>query len=272
MTLPNSAKEVGSILALLLILVGSVLAFAAAENNFEMDNNFLSGVYESTHVESGYRARVIVNPSTTGIYARERRYKLDLTINPQGVGGRLVEDNYKLDLIPEKAFPDIPSIAITSVVGSKTIVGQGYALLVSVTISNQAFYQETFYVVIRANATAIGTQAVTLTGTGSTVVTYAWNTTGFAKDTYIISIFIPVPGETVTIDNTYVDGAVLVSIAGDLDGDRSVNVFDLYALGRTYGSTPTSPNWDPNADINNDVVVNSRDLRIQSQNYGKTDP
>jgi hypothetical protein len=62
---------------------------------------------------------------------------------------------------------------------------------------------------------------------------------------------------------------MLVTIAGDVNGDKMVNAFDLYALGRCYLATPGSPNWNPNADINNDQIINKPDLQIISQNYGK---
>jgi hypothetical protein len=57
--------------------------------------------------------------------------------------------------------------------------------------------------------------------------------------------------------------------AGDVNRDGSVNTFDLYALGRAYDSTPMATNWNPNADLTNDDVVDSEDLVILRGNYGK---
>jgi hypothetical protein len=57
--------------------------------------------------------------------------------------------------------------------------------------------------------------------------------------------------------------------AGDVNRDDSVNVLDLYALGRAYNSTPMTANWNPYADFTNDDVVDSADLVILQRNYGK---
>jgi len=39
-----------------------------------------------------------------------------------------------------------------------------------------------------------------------------------------------------------------------------------------YGTFPSSPNWNPNADINNDRKVDIRDVHIAAANYGKHYP
>lgn len=67
-------------------------------------------------------------------------------------------------------------------------------------------------------------------------------------------------------------GEVVVTIQGDINGDRKVSVPDLFGLGKAYGSVIGNPNWNPNADINKDNNVNNDDLLILTQNYGKIDP
>lgn len=58
------------------------------------------------------------------------------------------------------------------------------------------------------------------------------------------------------------------TIPGDVNDDGKVSVFDLYALGKAYNSTPGTPNWNPNADLNNDLIINAEDLSIMNDNYG----
>jgi YHS domain-containing protein len=58
--------------------------------------------------------------------------------------------------------------------------------------------------------------------------------------------------------------------AGDVNRDGLVDNYDLHALGRAYNSTPTTANWNPNADFTNDDVVDSADLIILQRNYGKS--
>lgn len=97
--------------ALCLILLAAVftinLAEAATEDDYKADTYFLTNIYEGTTTEGNYKANIITNPITTGIYAKENGYKTNLTVNPEGIGGQYTENNIKTDLIPEKTFPEI---------------------------------------------------------------------------------------------------------------------------------------------------------------------
>lgn len=77
----------------------------------------------------------------------------------------------------------------------------------------------------------------------------------------------PIRAETFTV--TLSLDAESSTITGDVNGDGKVDVFDLYALGKAYNSTPETPNWNPDADLNNDLVVNAEDLSIINENYGR---
>jgi hypothetical protein len=57
---------------------------------------------------------------------------------------------------------------------------------------------------------------------------------------------------------------------GDLDHDDAVIFYDFLKLIHTYGSLPTSPNWNPEADLNNDLTISLYDLILFAPNYGKT--
>ena len=163
-------------------------------------------------------------------------------------------------------------IAVTNVVCSKTVIGQDYLMSINVTVANEGNLNETFYVTVYADSTVIQRQAIlSLSGGNSATVTLTWNTTGVSHGDYTISVVADIiPGETDTADNTYSGGTVLVTIPGDVNGDRTVGVSDLDALAEAYGSTLTSPNWDPNADINNDGIVDIVDIRNTGTHWGES--
>jgi hypothetical protein len=69
------------------------------------------------------------------------------TINVVGViNGKFPKDSVTVNLIT----PNIHNVAITSIVPSKTVVGQGYSTNVNVTVANQGDYTETFDVTLYA--------------------------------------------------------------------------------------------------------------------------
>jgi hypothetical protein len=221
-------NKMASSLMLLAIILGVTITYAVAEDNYQNDNNFLTNISENTFTENGYKANIIINPSVAGIYSTENGYKLDLTINPNGIGGSLKEGNYRIDLIPEKTFPDTPDIAVTQIAISRTVIAQGYTTQINITITNHAFNYETFTLIIKANTTTIKTQTTTLTSMSSSIITFTWNTTGYAKGNYTITgITWPVLGETDTADNNCNDGWILVVKVGDFGGGTPAKFFQF---------------------------------------------
>jgi parallel beta-helix repeat protein len=164
----------------------------------------------------------------------------------------------------------------TAVIGInplKSVIGEGYTLNINVIVTNKGNCIETFNLTLYANTTVIETKQITLINGASTTLTFTWNTTGFAKGNYTISAYAwPVQGETDTVDNTFMDGIVTVTIPGDVDGDFEVRLVDLVHVAIAYGSKPGEPKWNPNADIDNNSIVGLTDLVILAKNYGKTDP
>ena len=62
---------------------------------------------------------------------------------------------------------------------------------------------------------------------------------------------------------------VFVDRTPDISGDHIVNIVDLTRVGIAFGSTPTSSNWNPNADLNRDNVTNILDLVTVAVNFGR---
>jgi hypothetical protein len=171
--------------------------------------------------------------------------------------------------------PATHNIAATSVraVSAKTVIGRGFSYNLSVLVADEGDYAETFNVTAYANSTVIGTEQASLTATDQTTLTFTWNTTSFAYGNYTLSGYAgPVPGETDTADNNLKGGWITVSIPGDLDGDFKVSRQDLVLLSNAYGSTPGTPNWNPNADIDGNGIVGLSDLTSLACHYGQHYP
>ena len=178
----------------------------------------------------------------------------------QGFGGTVIVTGVGHDL------------AVTSVTSNKIFIGQGYSSNISVTIGNMGGYAETFNTTVYANQTIITMRVnTTLTSGSFTTFTFTWGTAGFAYGNYTLSAYAwPVPGETNTSDNTHIGSVVLVTISGDINGDKTVDIFDAIELAGVYDSVPTSANWNSNADLNDDNVIDIYDAIILSSHYGQS--
>lgn len=166
----------------------------------------------------------------------------------------------------------VHDVNVTSVTTSKTVVGQGSNVNVSVTVENEGPLDETFNVTTYANATIINQTQITLPGLSSTNFTFTWNTSGFAHAYNITTYATPVSGETDLIDNTFVYGIVIVTCLGDLNGDYIVDGQDYQLVKNALPSTPGDPKWNPNADLNDDGVVDGQDFQKVKRNIGQSLP
>ena len=69
--------------------------------------------------------------------------------------------------------------------------------------------------------------------------------------------------------------AISARVPGDISGptqgvyDGTCNMRDIQYLILLFTTKPSSPNWNPNADINNDATVNMRDISIAILNFNK---
>jgi hypothetical protein len=163
----------------------------------------------------------------------------------------------------------------------KTVVGQGYPLYVNVTVADLGDFAETFNVTLYANhaadanTTMISTQlGVALAAKGTATLTFKWNTTGYAYGNYTLTASAEiVVGETYTANNNLTSGKVLVTIAGDIsggDGWGTVFLSDLGVMAAAWTAFPTSPNWNPNADITGIGQVFLPALGAMAANWGVT--
>jgi len=160
-------------------------------------------------------------------------------------------------------------VGVTNVIASKTVVGQGFCLRIEAGILNHGICDETLTVEALVNTTAIATQTATLIKRNCTTITFAWNTTGFAKGNYTISAVATLPSDTNPADNTFVDGKILVTITGDINGDQYANAKDAVILGVAFGSKRGEVRYTPNADINGDDYCNAKDAVLLGTYFGQ---
>jgi hypothetical protein len=203
------------------------------------------------------------------IQASDGGYVLAGRTDSFGAGGA---DAWLVKFVP---YHDIVLVNMTP---SKTAVGQGFQISINVTVENQGFYMETFNVTAYIDlAPPIGDeitlrkQTTTNLPIGETrTVQFQWDTTGLAKGNYTISAIADIIDDIDATDNTYIDGTVVITILGDVNGDFTVDIFDLVAVAAWFGSTiPPAP---PNSDIIEDKLIDIYDLVTVAIHYGEADP
>jgi hypothetical protein len=78
----------------------------------------------------------------------------------------------------------------------------------------------------------------------------------------------PVEEELDISDNSFSDGLVLVTIAGDVDGDKDVDIYDIVSIATTYGIVTPDPLYKSNNDIDGDGDIDIYDVVAAAGNYG----
>jgi len=181
----------------------------------------------------------------------------------------LMQANHTVNAVFRLGLYDV---AVTDVVASRPIVGEGYGLNINLTVANSGDFTETFNLTLSADAATIETIELVLAGGTATTITVLWNTTGVAYGNYTLWAHAdPIPGETNTVDNTFVYGWIVVTVPGDVDGDGDVDIFDIVHMAGVYGVAKPDPRYDTYCDIDGDGDIDIFDIVIAAGNYGKTD-
>ena len=162
-----------------------------------------------------------------------------------------------------------PDVTVTNASSTKAVIGAGYPTTMNATVQNLAAQTRTVNVTVYAdlNPTVLGDeiiiviQTITLNALESHPLSVTWNTAGVDKGTYAL---------TVTADNAVVLSPVFVTIPGDNNGDREVDIFDIVRMAGGYGTTPPNPSYNPNSDIDGDGDIDIFDIVIAAGNYGES--
>jgi hypothetical protein len=180
--------------------------------------------------------------------------------------------------------PSTPGVNLSLPIPVKTVVGQGYNTTIYMTLRNQGVFTEyNVHVTVywsnstHVNQTIANVVVPQLPANNSLIVSLDWNTGSLAYGNYSISVYAePVLGETNIQDNSYASTVQIhVGVPGDVTGtsaavpDGRVDIRDITYVILKFQTTPQSPNWNPNADINNDGVVDIRDITFAILNFFK---
>jgi hypothetical protein len=162
-------------------------------------------------------------------------------------------------------------IAVTNVAISPSETYVGRIVQINVTLHNYGNVPEDFDTTIYASGNNITTlDILNLLPAETRTLTYDWNTTSFAASNtpYTIRAEAEIlPYETNTANNIFVDGSVKLKLVGDVNGDGTVNINDLIAWDAAYGTIQGDLNWNAQADINGDGVIDTLDGNLILQNY-----
>jgi parallel beta-helix repeat protein len=152
---------------------------------------------------------------------------------------------------------------------SKTVLAEGYNTTVSlnVTVVNYGEQDESFNFTFNTPLTNYETP-LSVESRNSTTYQFTLNATGFTLGNYTaLASVSQVAEETDTFDNNR-STVIRVVIPGDVSSttqgipDGTVNVRDIQYMIILFNTRPSSPNWNSNADVNNDNMVNMRDIMI----------
>jgi len=150
------------------------------------------------------------------------------------------------------------------------IVGQGYPAQINVTICNTGHYTEVVNVTTNANGTILNTTQLILSSGNLTSFNISWETVTEDLGNYTITSLVqPVAGE-VNIDDNTLTGSVLITIPGDVDGDKDVDIFDIVTMADIYGTSQHDPDFNPDCDIDGDLDIDIFDIVIAAGHYGES--
>jgi parallel beta-helix repeat protein len=174
---------------------------------------------------------------------------------------------YVIDANNTDNYPLMNLYRSTSLFFARTIVGQNTTMTTTITLVNYGTYPRALNVTLYVNTTVIGTQTVNYVSNGTPIILeFAWNTTGFAYGNYTLSASIQ------PVNNNCTGGAVTVTIPGDVNGEGKVNMGDVVAILKAFGSTPGMPNYNANCDIDGNGKVDMGDVVIALRNFGQHYP
>ncbi len=168
-----------------------------------------------------------------------------------------------------------------SIDASKNVIWENQNITVTIvlTIVNYGEHAEAVILTYSLNGSQHD-QIFDLNSRQSATLTFLWDTTGLPKGSYITlnANVTPVIGERDLADNSYVGKIALVTVMGDVNGDRKVNVLDLILvaghLGHTGGNSHIAftKQWHDcvNTDINGDNQHNVLDLILVANHLGQS--
>jgi hypothetical protein len=254
---------------------GPFLRSGGRTTNSSMINN----AYNSTHgLVAAYSSIVGVGAAngsgTLAIVTFRAMYGVSTPLHLSEVV--LTDEKFPPQLIPYTAVDGMVyliggvnrDVAVINVTSAKRFLGYGYAGNITEAIENQGDLEEDINITTYVNSTVISEVQITLPAHTSIEEVCEWNTLGFTKGNYTVTVILEsVPDESDTADNQLSTGFLLLTLPGDLNGDRYVNAKDAVVLGVSFNSKINDAQYNPDADINNDGYVNAKDAVLLGQYF-----
>ena len=153
--------------------------------------------------------------------------------------------------------------------GSWTLAYKGYTRPITVTIKNKAYHTYNVTVVSYLNSSAnIAHNVLNLAPGASTTFTITLAFSNLAYGDYKIWALAELaPNDVKGLG----DGTIRLTIPGDVNGDKIVDVFDILNLKSHRSGPPPGPGgYSRDADINDDNVVDVFDLLIAKAHLGQS--
>ena len=202
-----------------------------------------------------------------------------------GIGDQpyIVDANVTIALNNTDRYPLMSTlthdIAVMNVITSKAVVGTGHNVTIKAWVKNEGSFAETFNVTIGVTRVVYEVVAtftnVTLANGDMTMISFTWNATGWSLGNYTVSAYAsPVQGEMATVDNSFTDGVVAISIIGDITGlsgtpDGKIDLYDIGSVARLFGAKYPDLNYNPNYDVNDDGKNDMYDVGIVARHFGE---
>ncbi len=162
-------------------------------------------------------------------------------------------------------------VGITTVTPAQTVIGQGQTIMVNVTLTNNGWESESPLVTLFANGTSVGVSLQPIVPyQGTAVARFTWNTAGWARGKYVLNATMSnLVGES-NPSNNKLTKLVTLTIPGDVNGDKVVNIADLVSVALVFGTRVGGPGYNSNMDVNLDGIINILDLTFVAARFGST--
>jgi len=173
------------------------------------------------------------------------------------------------EYIDGKVWVVVHDVAVTGVSVPVRLAYPGYTYfrVIYVNVTNKGTISENdVSVTTMYNSSIIGIQTVTLGVGENATLMFLFNTYSISYSNYTITAeATPNQDEDNQDDNLLGGGTVLVTIPGDITGNRVVDIMDWSRLSAHWSGPPTGPlGYALTADINEDGEVNILDMAIMS--------
>jgi len=166
----------------------------------------------------------------------------------------------------------VHDLAVLRIVCSSEYAYVGRVVNIAASIQNEGTIPEAFNVTICANDIVVGNCIVTnLPPDNQTAISFEWDTTSHPIGNYTITSYVDIiPGENDVSDNNLRGCWILLTVPGDVNGDYTVDIYDVVRMCAAYGSSQGCSNYEARCDIDEDGYVDIYDVVIACYYYGES--